>query len=155
MTSKLYIPLLFLAFYFSKTSAQSIMPSNISFAANSLSNTNYSLDFTLGQIISNTLNSSQNCLTQGFLQPDYNVVSVTNFKKNDNIVLFPNPTTNLVTISTNANTELKQVSIYNIDGKLMYTGNESTVNLQEYPSGNYLFIVNTTNSQVIAKIIKN
>ncbi|MGZ3865948.1 MAG: T9SS type A sorting domain-containing protein [Bacteroidia bacterium] len=149
------LPLLLLITPFTKTIAQSVMPSNICFTANSLSNSSSSLDYTLGQIISTTLNTSQSCLTQGFLQPDYSVVSVSDVKKPNDIILYPNPATNNVFISTAADNAIKQVNVFSNEGKILYSGNENTVNVQDFPAGNYLFIVTTANSRLIAKIIKN
>ncbi|MGZ3861615.1 MAG: T9SS type A sorting domain-containing protein [Bacteroidia bacterium] len=152
---KVFLSLLFLMMTLAETTAQSVSPSNICFTANSLGNSSYSLDYTMGQVISTTLNSSQDCLTQGFLQPDYNVVSVSGLKNQTDIILYPNPATNNVFISTAPGSNLKQVSVFNNEGKLLYSGIENTVSVQDFPSGNYLFIITTNNNRLIAKIIKN
>jgi len=60
---------------------------------------------------------------------------------NDDVLLYPNPTSNDLNVVYSANADVKSVAIYNIIGKVMTTyrvaGNSANLNLDNVPSGIY------------------
>jgi hypothetical protein len=76
----------------------------------------------------------------------------TNFTKN-NIVVFPNPTTGIVTINTTENN--LQLILYNTQGQIVLTTNAKNIDLAPFPSGIYFIQIKTNNTTQIQKIIKN
>lgn len=78
-------------------------------------------------------------------------LSNTNFEK-DTMVLYPNPTKNTVTI--NANKPIKQITIADLNGRILDTQFETTVNLTNLVSGMYILNIETENEISSRKIIK-
>ena len=72
------------------------------------------------------------------------------------ILLYPNPATNLITI--NSKLEITQIEVYNTIGKLLYQEKldsfKTTFNLSDYPNGNYFIKIKTEKSQKNFKVIK-
>jgi len=77
----------------------------------------------------------------------------------DNISIYPNPTTNIITVSL-MNYEIKSIEIYNVLGeKVGFTSfngtSETNLDLSIYPSGIYLLKINDSfNKSTFKKIIK-
>lgn len=75
-----------------------------------------------------------------------------NFNK-DNLRIYPNPTTDLVTVQIDS--EINNIQVYNQLGQLIVTQKESTVNLSNASTGIYMIHVNLENGTTITqKIIK-
>lgn len=73
--------------------------------------------------------------------------------------LYPNPATNLVTISNSENLSVKQIDIYNVSGKLINTQNFSSeseiqLNVEKLANGTYLLHLQTNEGIAIKKLIK-
>ena len=85
---------------------------------------------------------------------DVSTNTVTNFNK---IVLYPNPTTGIVSIET-ANQQINRVEVFNTLGKLldvfMVREADNTIDISAYPSGFYFFKVIGDKEQKVIKVIK-
>ncbi len=69
-------------------------------------------------------------------------------------VVYPNPVTNQLAILTDK--AIEEVSIYDSNGKLLYQGNHSEIDFQEYSKGIYqIIIVGKDGSQANMRVIKN
>ncbi len=82
--------------------------------------TNASLSWTLGEIMTETYNGSSNQLTQGFQQP----LDLTSSLGEDALItvsVYPNPTQANVTVEIPDNSELLQIEVYDIAGKLIFS----------------------------------
>jgi len=77
-----------------------------------------------------------------------NDLDVTNLSKNENIELFPNPSSDFVIIK--AGSTINFIEVYDFCGKLLNTFqpycNNYTVNIKLYQQGVYFFIVKTNNT---------
>lgn len=77
----------------------------------------------------------------------------------DRILLSPNPVSEILTISMEqADMELKQVKVYNINGAIFKTielseNRNISIDISEFISGIYLFKFETTDNQIIVKSI--
>jgi hypothetical protein len=75
-------------------------------------------------------------------------LDVTNLSKNENIELFPNPSSDFVIIK--AGSTINFIEVYDFCGKLLNTFqpycNNYTVNIKLYQQGVYFFIVKTNNT---------
>ncbi len=84
------------------------------------------------------------------------ILGVDDFKFNNGLSIYPNPTTNLVTIDS-SNELLNTIKIFDISGKQLYTSNNLNASSKSidisYLSRGIYFI--TLNDQVTKKIIKN
>ncbi|NUO02001.1 MAG: T9SS type A sorting domain-containing protein [Saprospiraceae bacterium] len=104
------------------------------------------LYWTVGEVAVETLEESPINLTQGFHQVFYILVSEHGPAKPDwALRLFPNPTTELVTLETSYTNDL-HVSISSLNGQALYSrkiigGGSNTFDLKDYPAGTYLFSV--------------
>ena len=120
-----------------------------------------SLHWTVGEPAVETIQQSPIRLTQGFHQTYYNlIVSEESPEKPDwALRLFPNPTTELVTLETAYTNDL-QVSIFNGNGQALYTqkisgGGSNTFDLKDYPAGTYLLSVRDADQNIQTfKILK-
>src|SRR5690606_10049812 len=84
--------------------------------------------------------------TQNFISSKFNV--------------FPNPASNVVTITNNENIGIEELTVYDISGKTVElqkgkTENEIQLNLSGLSSGTYLLHVKTDKGIAIKKLIKN
>lgn len=104
------------------------------------------LYWTVGEVAVETLEQNPINLTQGFHQVFYILVTEEGPEKPDwALRLFPNPTTELVTLETAYTNDL-QVSISNMNGQALYSrkisgGGSNTFDLKDYPAGTYLLSV--------------
>lgn len=76
--------------------------------------------------------------------------------------IYPNPATDIITISTPQNSGTKKIEIYNIIGKKVYTGTSSTglsisLDVSEFPAGVYLLVINSFEGEklFVNKFIKD
>ena len=68
------------------------------------------------------------------------------------LVVFPNPTKDVFTISSNE--KINSIDIYNAMGKLVQTTNSATSTLTDFENGVYFISVNTEGGSIRSKIIK-
>ena len=149
--------LLFCCFFFEFQGAfaQSIGRSVVGSAGDTRQHPSFgSLHWTIGEPAVETIQQSPIRLTQGFHQTYYNlIVSEESPEKPDwALRLFPNPTTELVTLETAYTNDL-QVSIFNGNGQALYTqkisgGGSNTFDLKDYPAGTYLLSVRDVDQNI-------
>ena len=86
-----------------------------------------------------------------------NHVSVQDFSA-DGLKVYPNPATNQVTVSLDGGNMLQQVSIYNMEGRLLQTcraeGHSVTLDVEGLPSGVYSVQVRTEQGSLTKLIYK-
>jgi len=126
--------------------AQSIARSVVGSAGDTQTHPDFgSLHWTVGEPVVETIQQSPVRLTQGFHQTYYDlVVEVEDGPKKPNwaVKLYPNPTTELVTLETTYTGNL-HVAIVNLNGQALYTqeisgGGVNTFDLKDHPAGTYL-----------------
>jgi len=74
--------------------------------------------------------------------------------------VFPNPATNMVTITNNENIVVEQVTIYDISGKVINTQifnkeNEVQLNVEHLASGTYMLHIQTSEGTAVKKLVRN
>ena len=141
--------------------AQSITPQVVATAGNYASNGGYSVSWTLGEPVIATATNSGTTLTQGFQQPTYNVLSLTNGKiEGFEVNVYPNPSSDFIVIDwTTDEKNMLYISLYDMAGKLItnqsYSAaqDKASMNLSNLASAQYLLeIRNKDNS--IAKVFQ-
>lgn len=84
-------------------------------------------------------------------------LSVVDFDKSNQFVLFPNPGTDIVTIESLNNTTLQEVSILNANGQMVYqksaNGGKHSLDVSHLKSGFYLCQIKTENGLFFKKLI--
>ena len=78
---------------------------------------------------------------------------------NDNLLsqlsLYPNPSSDVITINTPSGVEIKSTTLYNLLGKVVLENtNNNEVNLSELPSGVYILNITTDNGSITKKVIR-
>jgi len=81
-------------------------------------------------------------------------LGVSEFKESAKIVVYPNPTTDLVTVSLPNAAVVQKIAVYNSLGQLVLTESKNTVSLQNLAKGNYYLTIYTAKGNYSKKIIK-
>lgn len=72
--------------------------------------------------------------------------------ENDKFEIFPNPTNGIVNLQ---GTNLKEIEIRTISGKLLLKSNSQIIDISQLKNGIYLFSIITDNGITVKKLIKN
>ena len=132
----------------------------ISSSGESSNNTSYQLDWSIGESITSTYNVDNYLITQGFHQNTYSTLLVKDLAKDIDLYVFPNPTSDILTIRNNTSTFfLGTISITDLQGNVIQqktiTTKEEHLDLSNYADGGYLLLVKQQNELIkIFKIIK-
>jgi hypothetical protein len=123
-----------------------------------------SLSWTLGEVITETIYTTDNFLTQGFQQKLDGFLSIDEVNSNDDLSIFPNPFTSEITLSSSCSESNYQINIYDSQSKLVYTNEfffsnpceQLSIDLSTFPAGIYFFtiIIPATHEQYVQRIIK-
>ena len=105
--------------------AQQISPSVTATSGNTLQNGSIALDFTIGEPVTNSYQNGPVLLSQGFHQPVIYLADISEWEE-ANIQLFPNPSTNEVSLQIPVNS-YQLLRIFDEQGKLVF----ENVHLQE------------------------
>lgn len=81
-------------------------------------------------------------------------LNVDNFLKS-NILVYPNPTDNIITIKLNNQIEINTVKIFDIQGRQINNAKANIVDLSNFQSGLYFIKMNTNLGRLTKKVIKN
>ncbi len=144
--------------------SQTINSEVISSGGDSYINTNYQLDWSIGECLTNTLQSGSYLLTQGFHQSNYEITAVKGLSNSEkNIIVYPNPTKDFISLyykNFSANKNLETIfTITNVKGKILQTqklnSNMKQINFAAYAHGIYFLTVKQKNQLIKSfKIIK-
>ena len=111
----------------------------------SYTNSNGSVDYTIGEVLINTENDGGNVLTQGFHQTNWNFVSIENHVPSYEAIIFPNPTSEILTIKTST-FENVNYTLYDAQGKLlmqdMLSAAKTPIQVSQLAPGAYCLILN-------------
>lgn len=158
------IPLLLLMFFTGmpeNSKAQQITPTVVSSGGETFTSNGLSLDFTIGEITTESLSTTGLLLTQGFLQgPDRNTGIEENLIEEKDIVVYPNPVTNRIYILCNdPETGPVSAEIKDLQGRIVLRSDNRSnpfyLNLEKLTPGFYTVSIQFENHQIInKKIIK-
>lgn len=93
----------------------------VSSSGNSLSNSNGTIDYTVGEVITAT-HSNSSTITQGFHQTNWSLAGIEDQTPNVEVILYPNPVSTILNIETSAfnNTTYE---LFDATGKIVRKGN--------------------------------
>lgn len=132
--------------------AQSTSPEVLASSGEHFTGTNAQLSWSLGELITETYSIATNQLTQGFHQTNLILSSIEDLTTDYSIDVYPNPTSNYISVETLKNNELMNIEIFDINGKLIYheTFTEKTIiNVKNYNNGSYFFKISNQKNQFI------
>ncbi|MDX2360596.1 MAG: T9SS type A sorting domain-containing protein [Crocinitomicaceae bacterium] len=90
----------------------------VSTQGDSYSNASGSLDFTIGEVVINTVSDGNNDLTQGFHQTNWNFVGLEDHQPDFEVSVFPNPVEDALNIRTSHFEEVNY-ALYDSRGRLV------------------------------------
>ncbi len=132
--------------FFAKS--QSVNPDVIATAGDFYANSSGQLQWTLGEVMTETYQNSSNMLTQGFHQPFNSTTGIANIYSSNLISVYPNPATEFVSINFNTLKGKYLVSLSDVTGKLLTSeevdaGNFSLYQLsvKNYSNGMYFITI--------------
>ena len=127
----------------------------VSTQGDSYTNANGSIDFTIGEVVINTVTDGTNDLTQGFHQTNWNFLGVEDFAPNYEAIVFPNPTEDVLNIRTSA-FENVTYTLYDAQGKLVMQDKlsveQTPIQVSQLAPGSYSITLN--NETQILKTFK-
>lgn len=136
--------------------AQSTTPTVIATQGDYFTSSSGKISWTLGEIVTETLSTSGNKLTQGFQQPDLRIDNYIHEIDGNVLSVYPNPTFDEVIIDLSKMTAGNySFSVFNMAGQLMnqgaFTGGTGEsinhLSFRNYAGGNYLLVVSNTNNK--------
>lgn len=80
---------------------------------------------------------------------------VNEINENASIQIFPNPTSNIVSIQTDTSVHFKSAEMKDVFGKTLLTTNQSTIDLSKFEAGVYLIKITTSEGKCVKRIIRN
>jgi hypothetical protein len=132
----------------------------ISSGGDTFSSQGIQLNWSIGEIATETYENSETTLTQGFHQGNLIISSIPNYPEIADLSVYPNPTTDLVVIDFEnfKPSETAQYQIFTTDGKLIKDGNltkKTTIDFTLFLSGTYILKIKNYQAKSKAyKIIK-
>lgn len=150
----IFLPLLFLICF--TIEAQEVIATQ----GSSYSNSSGSIDFTIGEVIIQTLTTTSNVLTQGFHQTNLTVLGIDDFDQTFQVKVFPNPTNEILNIDI-SNFDGLSYDIYDISGRQLYTkkliAKTTSFAVDHLANGMYLLVLKGENNQKLKtyRILKN
>ena len=157
------ITILLICFGFLKISiGQEINPQLISSCGEHFENDSYQLSWSLGECAISTIDGGNYILTQGFHQSTYEIStsSETTLGIELNIKVYPNPTSNLISIDTDIISP-SELTITDLAGKVflnkkMNSYTASNIDVSDFANGVYLIkIKDQLNHIFVSKFVKN
>ena len=119
------------------------------------------ISWSLGEPVIETVSNGSAVLTQGFHQSKLSVTAIDELLFPDSdLKVYPNPTSELVTIHFSAPKKNLVYSLSDLTGRMLesktLSTTETNINLKKYASGTYLLKINDKNAQSLQsfKIIK-
>ena len=133
------------------SSSQELISADGNFSAN----TQGSLSWTIGEVITETQIASGNQLTQGFQQNYEDFLNVEQLLQSNEILLYPNPFSASVTVQNSSQFENIQLTIFDTQQKIILEHTiefslicqKTTFDLSYLPAGMYFFKFQQVDSQ--------
>ncbi len=133
--------------------SQTIQPEVLSSSGDFYSNSSAQLSFTFGEMIVETVSSSSNIITQGFQQPEQESVGIEETKNQLHVVLYPNPSKELLNIDLSEKEFEINLTIYDATGKVIKQQyipswqQKVTLNINSFSSGYYIMTLVSSDNQ--------
>ena len=131
----------------------------VSTRGGSYTNSNGSIDFTIGEVIINTGTDGTNDLTQGFHQTNWKFSGIENHTPSYEAVIFPNPTEESLNIKTSTY-ENVVYTLYDAQGKLVMQNElveeQTSLQVSHLAPGKYSLVLNNKTEKLKTfKLIKH
>ena len=133
----------------------------ISSQGESYSTSSGKIDFTIGEVVNQTIVGVNNDLTQGFHQPNLTVTGIKDFEENFKAAIFPNPVVNSLSINFEEIDQVYHLEALDLNGKLLFVkqlnSNNNVIDVSYLSAGVYIFALRNQENRILKtfKIKKN
>ncbi|RYH74840.1 T9SS type A sorting domain-containing protein [Flavobacteriaceae bacterium 144Ye] len=140
--------------------AQTIEKFSIDSGGNMASSSNITILYTIGEVNVQELNTGNILLSEGFISPDFDETLNIDYvsSMDDQLLLYPNPAKDLVTI-TNLPYGETRIMVFDITGKVIVSkltnAETTTINTTNFSNGVYLVRLNHNGYIVHNKLVIN
>ena len=118
--------------------AQNLSPTVVNSAGGVISNSSNSLEWSLGELAVSTLTSTNNLLTQGFLQPTTTIVGTEAPFEESRFSAFPNPVSDWLILQTDI-PDIETVQVHDVLGRLVLQSTfQQNIDVHQLNSGIYI-----------------
>ncbi|MFK7924282.1 MAG: T9SS type A sorting domain-containing protein [Bacteroidia bacterium] len=118
---------------------QSVDHSVLNSSGGVLKTAGVSLHSNVGELATTKVNAANRSITQGFFQPEWQIISnLSTFFPEASVEIFPNPTRDVFSIRSET-IQFQKITIFNSQGQVVLSQSVSTqpLSLQHLPSGLY------------------
>lgn len=130
--------------------SQSLSPQVIASSGNSFTTASCRIEFTIGEVVTSSLTTGSNTLTQGFHQPEIRYASIGNYTDEFAFTLYPNPTDQFLTVASTQRDDMR-VHLFDALGKSIQISSvfqeNITIDMQTLAAGSYILMVTKENGQ--------
>lgn len=143
--------LFFLVFISKVFFAQQISPFVVNAAGKHFSNSTASITFNIGEVAITKIGDSNNSITQGFLQPKATLVSVNESSSTVEFLAFPNPATEMITVTSSNYSDAVTVQLIDHMGRVVLNSSvqNNTVSLTDVSVGIYKLLILDKDQKII------
>ena len=150
--------LLTFLFYMPTLSAQQVISSGGTHATG----TNFTLSWTIGEPVTETIKNGSSILTQGFHQSRLSASAIDDIPMPDlSLKVFPNPFNDILNLNvTKGDFSMLQYSLFTMEGKMLLNNkiikDLTQIDMQTYAQGNYLLKVSRKTGELLKtfKVVK-
>lgn len=134
--------------------AQTASPQLVSSAGDSFNNTSYRLDWSIGECVTETHSAGTYIITQGFHQNTYIITAVEDFKSEIEMSVYPNPTSDFISLIFAKVKNFGKVSytVTDLSGKVLqyndFANETEQIDFSTYANGTYLISISENNKQI-------
>ena len=156
MNKLVYIILFLLFFVAGNTTAQTVVSAN----GGTATAAGTQISWTIGEPVTTTVSDGSNILTQGFHQSKLTVTAINDIQiAGVEIKVYPNPTSDYVTVHFNKVAEKPVYLLFDLSGRLMeqknIESNDAKIDMTRYAGGSYILKLNNGRQPLQSfKIIK-
>ena len=131
----------------------------ISTQGETLSNSQGSISYSVGEVVINTETDGDYDITQGFHQANWTFVGIEDFSPSYEASIFPNPTSELLNIKTELFDDVEYL-LYDVNGKQILkgklTGKQTSIQVNHLSTGSYsLTLRNEEQNLKTFKLVKS
>ncbi len=137
---------------------QSLSQSVLCSSGESFSDGTISLDFVLGELVSESYSVEGTMLCQGFLNPEPDLTAVNEMPiSTDEVNVFPNPLNEILYVSIDGDHKASRVEVIDMQGNTLFMNSEievpMSISLSHLPAGIYMLRIVFENQNPICKRI--
>ena len=126
----------------------------ISTQGDSYTDSSASIDYTIGEVLTSTLDNNGYLVTQGFHQISWSILSSNNILNEVDIKIFPNPTRDLLHVQLSNNEMPQMLSLYDLAGnKVLEVENADELNVTSIAAGVYTLSIQLQGSTFLKRVI--